>query len=137
MGRLYYLLNVAQHTVSTHANRQCIDILGITAAQLAALFVLAKHPNLRQSELANELACTKGAITTLTERLCSAALVHKTPCSEDRRATRLALTEKGRNCLNQGEPLVANFQKELTSGLNEAEVATIMRFLQHAIGSFR
>lgn len=136
MARLYYLLSVAQHRVSTLANREAERTLGLTAAQLGALLVLEKSPDLRQSELAKALSCTKSAITSLSERLEQGELVERRACPDDGRATRLRLTRKGKRTVQRGKAHVATMQEKLSEGFSEQEIALVARFLGTAIERF-
>jgi DNA-binding MarR family transcriptional regulator len=137
MARLYYLLSVAQHRVSTLANREAERELGLTAAQLGALLVLDKSPDLRQSELAKALSCTKPAVTSLAERLEEAVLIERRPCPDDGRAMRLRLTRKGKGVLRGGKAHVAKLQAKLCEGFSEEEIAIVARFLGSAIERFQ
>ncbi len=107
--------------------------LGITAAQLGVLFVLQEHPKLRKSDLAEQLSCTKAAITALTERLHTSGHLRKTPCENDKRSTRLTLTPKGLSVVQKGTPLVRTLQSKLTEGFSDSEIKILTRFLQQTI----
>ena len=136
MARLYYLLSVAQHRVSTVANRGAEQELGLSAAQLGALFVIEKSPDLRQSALAKALSCTKPAVTSLAQRLEDAGLTERRPCPEDGRATRLRLTRKGKRVVQKGKAHVAKLQAMLCEGYSDEEIAVVARFLGTAIERF-
>ncbi len=136
MPRLYYLLSVAQHRVSTLANREAEKTLNLTASQLGALLVLEKSPDLRQSALAKALSCTKPAVTALCERLLQAGLVERRPCPDDGRASMVRLTRKGKRKVTQGKEHVVAMQSKLSEGFSDDEIAVVARFLEAAIERF-
>ena len=136
MARLYYLLNVAQHRLGKRAKRECEEQLGVTAAQLGALFIVDEQPGLRQNALAEGLSCNKSAVTALVERLSERELIERSPCPDDGRATRLRLTRRGKRTVEKGRPMVARLQDRLTDGFSRAEMQTVARFLRATIERF-
>src|SRR3977135_4405725 len=68
--------------------------MGLPAAQVQALRMLGRGP-LCTSELAAELGGSAPAITQLTNRLVHKRLIERRAVDGDRRAVRLALTDKG------------------------------------------
>lgn len=137
MARLYYLLSVSQHRLSTFANRETERELGLTAAQLAALLALDSSPNLHQSELAKALSCTKPAVTAMAERLLQAELIERHPCPDDGRAMRLSLSRKGKRTVTRGKALVAEMQAQLCEGFSDEEMNVVARFLNSTIERFQ
>ena len=97
--RLYHLLQLAAHRVKVHADRDAQAIAGITAAQAAVLFVIARTPNTTQRMVANQLKQQESAVTAMVGRLIEAALVTRTQSADDGRAWALNLTRAGEDAL--------------------------------------
>jgi DNA-binding MarR family transcriptional regulator len=74
--------------------------IGLTPQQ-AHLLCAADWKSPALSELADALYCDKTNITGLVDRVEKQDLVERVPDHDDRRVTRLALTEKGREAVDQ------------------------------------
>jgi DNA-binding MarR family transcriptional regulator len=77
---------------------------GLTAAQLGVISLLAAHDSMTLTELSRELALGHSTVSGIVDRLAAKGIVQRTPSPEDRRYTRIALTEDARR---QGGPLGA------------------------------
>jgi DNA-binding MarR family transcriptional regulator len=78
-----------------NAMLEIAEDLGVTRIQLFALYSIKARDGLVMGEVANVLHCDPSNVTGLVDRLVSQGLVVRQACPEDRRAKRLALTEKG------------------------------------------
>jgi DNA-binding MarR family transcriptional regulator len=134
--RFFYLLNLARHRVHKRTDRICLERLGVSGAQLGALFVVAERPGLRQRELAATLGYNESAITSLTSRMIAAELLERRPDRDDARASLLSATSRGKRIVARARPLLAELNARLTEGFSEQELDTVARFLTHAIAQF-
>ena len=134
--RFFYLMNMAGHRVFKHVDRVAQAELGVSAAQLGPLFVVARYPGSSQRELAAQLGYNESAITAQVRRLIEAELVERVPSPKDRRATKIELTAKGAEVVRRAQPLLARFNAMLMEGFEEAELDVAARFLEHAIEAF-
>lgn len=73
--------------------------LDIPVAQLKSLFIIACKDGANFRTLASYLGTTPGNVTGIIDRLVEQNLVMRHPGMEDRRVTRLEVTEKGRELL--------------------------------------
>ncbi|ASR37820.1 MarR family transcriptional regulator [Prauserella marina] len=115
--RLYFLLQRAAHQLRVDADRRCLAEVGITTAQLGALFAIEANPGTTQQRLAHTLGQRESAITTLVGRLTTAGLVSKSAHPEQHRAVVLELTKKGAKALTDVRPEMEDFNANLRATL--------------------
>jgi DNA-binding MarR family transcriptional regulator len=78
-----------------HQTRETLSPWDVTPSQSRALNVLTKHGTLRLSELSEHLRIAARSGTEVVDDLQQRGLVERRPDPGDRRATLVALTEKG------------------------------------------
>lgn len=71
------------------------SVCGISSSQLWVLYELNKAPDLKVSELANNLAIHQSTASNLVEKLVKKVLIVKKRELSDQRVVRLSLTEQG------------------------------------------
>jgi DNA-binding MarR family transcriptional regulator len=89
--------------------------VGLTPQQ-AQLLTMVAPQELTHGELATRLHCDKTNVTGLVDRLERRALVRRRPDDDDRRVTKVFLTE-------EGTELVAHFRKAVTAAI-EGQLAS-------------
>jgi DNA-binding MarR family transcriptional regulator len=99
--------------------------MGLPAAQAQALRVLGRGP-LCTSELAAELGVSAPAITQLTDRLTQKRLIERRTVDRDRRAVRIALTDKGRRTVAAFRARRTALFREAFAHLNEGDRASLL-----------
>lgn len=68
-----------------------------TLPRFDVLSALSRHPNgLKMSQLSGVLRVSNGNVTGIADRLAEEGLVERVPVPNDRRATKLQLTDQGR-----------------------------------------
>jgi DNA-binding MarR family transcriptional regulator len=134
--RFFYLLNLARHRVHKRADRLCQERLGVSGAQLGALFVVVERPGLRQREVADALGYNESAITALTHRMIDADLLERRPDPDDGRVSLVFATAHGNRVVARARPVLAELNARLTGDFCDAELDVAARFLEHAIASF-
>jgi DNA-binding MarR family transcriptional regulator len=128
--RVFLLLQQAAHRLRLWADRRCVDLAGITAAQAGALFALRDTPMSTQRELARALGQGESAVTAMVRRLLDAGLVRRHPSPDDHRAHLLALTAAGEATLATVRPVVAEFNAMLRTVLGADGPATLAAALR-------
>lgn len=78
------------------ASKRMEDSMGISGPQRFALRMIATHPGLSSSELADALHLHRSTITGITRRLVSRRLITRTANTADGRVVHLHLTDAGR-----------------------------------------
>ncbi|MCY1297505.1 hypothetical protein D9M70_469480 [compost metagenome] len=73
----------------------------LTPRQKAALIITAKHPGLKQNELAERLFMDRNTVADMVKRLCFAGLLLRKNAEEDQRAYQLFPTAEGVQMLNR------------------------------------
>lgn len=134
--RLIYQINTARHAMMKSLDAGCNEALDISVVQLTALMVLHQHNGCMMKDLASALMLDKSAITGLAKRMQAKGLIAKAPSDTDSRASRLVMTEQGKQKLQQGMPLLQGVNETLTNGFTEQELATVSRFLNHVTQAF-
>ncbi len=130
---LYFLLNSAQQSLFREVDRQALDIVGVSAAQIAALVHLQKRNGCLQAELGQALGLGKAATSGMVCRLERNGLIKRTPSPTDGRGLRVLLTVEGLQALGRAKPLLARLNYVLEDGFKERELVIIRRFLDTII----
>jgi len=121
--RLYHLLQTAAHRLKTRADRDSQSVAGITAAQAAVMFVIAREQGTSQRRVAEQLKLNESAVTGMVGRLMDAGLVGRMPSPTDGRAWVVTLTEAGQAALDTFRGNLDRLNADLTDALGgEAEV---------------
>jgi DNA-binding MarR family transcriptional regulator len=128
--RVFLLLQQTAHRLRIWADRRCVDLAGVTTAQVGALFALHDTPMSTQRELAAALGQRESAVTAMVRRLLEAGLVRRHPSPDDHRAHLLALTPDGEQALKTVRPIVAEFNAMLRRALGADGPATLAAALR-------
>jgi MarR family transcriptional regulator for hemolysin len=99
--------------------------LGVTSAQWRVLLSLGREANLRQVELADRLDIEPITLCRILDRLGEAGLVERRADPADRRAWRLALTDKAGPILDSLHALATELRGEAFDGLDAQQVDQI------------
>ena len=121
--RLYHLLQTAAHRLKTRADRDSQGVAGVSAAQAAVMFVIAREKGTTQRRVAEQLKLNESAVTGMVGRLMDAGFVARTPSPTDGRAWQVALTPAGQVALDRFRGSLDRLNDELTAALGgEAQV---------------
>lgn len=122
--RLYHLLQTAAHRLKTRADRDSQGVAGVTAAQGAVMFVIARERATTQRRVAEQLKLNESAVTGMVGRLMEAGFVSRAPSATDGRAWTVSLTPAGEAALDRFRVNLDALNAEITAALGgEAEVA--------------
>lgn len=135
--RLFTLINKAQHRMLKFADTQCESRLGFSSTQAGALFFIAKNEGCLQKALSAATGLNQSAITGLISRMEKNGLIDRKPCSDDGRASRLYLSDKGAAKLSEIFPLLGELNTKIKGDFTEDELETVARFLNYINSSFR
>ena len=111
------------HQISTQLFLQRVRDAGfdLTPVQFAALDALGQFPGTDQASLASSIAKDRATIGAVIKRLEQKRLVTRQVDAGDKRARKLSLTREGKAVVATLAPVVDRLQKEIFSGLTEAE----------------
>jgi DNA-binding MarR family transcriptional regulator len=122
--RLYHLLQTAAHRLKTRADRDSQGVAGVTAAQAAVMFVIARERATTQRRVAEQLKLNESAVTGMVGRLMEAGFVARAPSPTDGRAWTVTLTPAGEAALERFRVNLDALNADITAALGgEAEVA--------------
>jgi DNA-binding MarR family transcriptional regulator len=118
------------------AHRNIIDhqlnTSGIHRGQPPVLFALQKYDGMSNSEMAEFLGVTPATLTNKIKRMEKAGLVIRKRDPEDKRFSRIYMTEKGRGIMAQLKASVREIENKLLMGFSKDEI-TILRGLVQRI----
>lgn len=95
---------------------------GITRTQWIAIYYIGEMKGITQKELAEKMSATEASTARLVDRLEKNELVIRRKDSEDRRITKLTLTDKGKHFREDLIPLGEQFSNDITRGISEEEL---------------
>lgn len=104
-------------------------MLGVPVTQVAALLYIAKDEGCLLRDLSVALGLKHPATTGLISRMEKNDLIERRACNDDARASRIYLTEQGKNKLPVIFPLIDQFNEQLIKGFSQEEIAVVVRFL--------
>ncbi|MFD5625205.1 MULTISPECIES: MarR family winged helix-turn-helix transcriptional regulator [unclassified Streptomyces] len=90
VSRVLELLETA-----TEHSRDALSTAPVSAAQTRVMYLIERQPGISLTALRRHLAVAAPSATRLCDRLQAAGFLRRTPSPEDRRETRLDLTEAG------------------------------------------
>lgn len=91
----------------------------------------AGESGIRMTDLAQKVVLSKSGLTTLVDRLEQRALLQRIPDTEDRRATRITLTDRGIETFRRAAKVhVTGIQKHFTDRLTDDEAKVIAEVLE-------
>ncbi|GAA0372796.1 MULTISPECIES: MarR family winged helix-turn-helix transcriptional regulator [Micromonospora] len=113
--RAWFGFLTMQEDVRRRLNRQLLREAEISLADFAVLSALRLSPNgpLRVIELREVLRWEKTRLVHQISRMTRRGLVERQSCVEDRRGTRIALTDEGRAVIDKATPLHLRYVRQL------------------------
>jgi DNA-binding MarR family transcriptional regulator len=115
---------VSRELASVYSQR-----FGIDVAEWRVLATLAMSEPRSAGFIVRCTRTHKSKISRAVTRLVSAGLLEGLPSDEDRRETKLRMTERGRALFAELEPLVLEHERRIVSCLDESELAAFARGL--------
>lgn len=91
---LFGLLDVFKRSI-----RELGENEGLTHMQVAALYVIDQTPEMGMGRIAEILHCDASNVTGIVDRLVHQQLVVRQECPTDRRAKKLAVTDRGKEII--------------------------------------
>lgn len=108
---------------------------GIHHGKGHVLNVLAHQDNLSQAELSKQIGIRPASLTDLLEKMEKDQLVRRTKDPQDRRVSRVTLSPRGREIINQNQEIHRKVDEMVYSGLTQTEVAELDRILKKLLAS--
>ncbi|SDM22145.1 MarR family winged helix-turn-helix transcriptional regulator [Maricaulis salignorans] len=127
--RLFLLIEIAARRLNRDADARLKAEAGVTSAQAAVLFLLARRGERRMGEIGDTLSLNPPAVTGLVSRMEALGLVRKTASKTDGRSAVVSLTEKGRALGDAADISLRGLNTELETRLGEDDSDTLHRVL--------
>jgi DNA-binding MarR family transcriptional regulator len=119
------------------AERADIECCGLTVAQAAALEVLLREGPMRLGDLGRRLGITPSTLTRNLTRLENRGLIARSPDPDDRRASRVELTQTGRTAASEVEEQEIAFAETILEALPEDQAESVVNGLGNLLGAIR
>lgn len=115
--------------------RELFEPFGITGQQYNILRILrGQHPNrISAAEIKSRMLDKNSDVSRLLDRLIAKSLVKKSPCSEDKRASDIVITDAGLNLLKELDTSIHNMEKKILM-LSTEESAALNELLDKCRG---
>lgn len=107
--------------------------LGLATAQLPVLSMLRNGERLPQVELAKAAKVEQPTMAQLLARMERDGLIRREPDPNDRRSSLVSLTPTALERLPEGRRVLRDGNAEMTRGLSEDEVQTLVGLLQRVL----
>ncbi len=121
------------HRKLLRAFEDALAPLGLTVAQAHGLSALYCQDGLLAKDLARELSVDAGTLTPMLDRLEKQGLVTRCPYPEDRRATRLCLTERAHRLRPSIEAALTDASTRLAAKFTPEEFETLMALVRRLV----
>jgi DNA-binding MarR family transcriptional regulator len=109
--------------------KRFMDETGLSFSQISILMRMVHRGSTSVSEVGEQLGVTNAAASQAVDRLVQMGLIERTEDPEDRRAKRLALTQKGRTLIEAGIEARSNWIEGLTDDLTPEQQNRIISAL--------
>jgi len=113
-----------------HQTRVALEPWDLSPSLARALSVLSRHGDMRLSGLADHLRIAARSATEVADDLASRGLAERHPDPDDRRATLLVLTDKGRETAEAIKAARRKEGEQVFSGLDTEERDELGRLLR-------
>lgn len=128
MSKVVKDLTFVSRCGARYRNRE-LEPLGLTARQSLTLQEICSHPGISQDEIAHRVALDKSNITRQVAILEENGLVLRTPCTKDKRITRLNPTEKALELVPQIKAVARAWEEYVTEEFSPEELQTLESLL--------
>lgn len=120
------LLTVLRKSRPQHVSK----ILGVSRAEHHALRILSANEGCDISTFAANVGVSQPTATTTVDRLVEAGYITRTPCANDRRVTRLSLTDKGRDIVERSKQAHRAIMAPYIERLTRKEQEDLIRIIK-------
>ena len=103
---------------------------GVSRVQWTALYFLGKYGSMSQNDLADKMDLKSSTIARLIDRLERDGYVKRIKDPEDRRITKLLLTEEGRGLRELLIPEGEKMSEIITQGISEEKINIFLQVLR-------
>jgi MarR family 2-MHQ and catechol resistance regulon transcriptional repressor len=127
--KLFVVLSRAYKVINEETNEWIYEN-GMNPTEFGVLELLYHKGPQPLQQIGNKILLASGSITYVVDKLEKKGLVERIACPTDRRVTYAAITEKGKNFIEEVFPKHAENIHSLMSVLNDEEKDTAIRLLK-------
>lgn len=127
--KLLVVLNRCQQSIMKRGH-DSIKKHDLTIPQFAVLEMLYHKGNLKVGEIIEKSLSTIGSVSVVIDNLIKLKLVEKQKCTEDKRITYVAITEKGKKLIGEVFPSHLNDLDEIMKSLTKEEKEILVILLK-------
>ncbi len=131
--RLFFVLDRTFLQIAQAADIALSEGSGLGRAQAAVLVYLGYHDGCTLTELSEGTGRRNAAMSGLVDRMEAVDLISRKQSYGDRRQRTVHLSDKGWKAREDVMSDFRDFNTQLTRGLNEAELAAVMKFLSQSV----
>lgn len=121
------------HRGMTRIGDARLKALGFATAQLPVLGALHSGEKRSQTDLARYAKVEQPTMAQLLARMERDGLIMREPDPNDRRSSLISLTPEARARLPAGREVLLQGSRDMTRGLSDAEVETLVRLLERIL----
>jgi DNA-binding MarR family transcriptional regulator len=130
--RLTYFIKLAE-TVQRSITEPRLRTVGISYTQLVMLTTIAAEPNISSAELARRNGTTPQATGEIVGALLRNGWIRRIEGKVSRKVLHLELLAAGEAILKRADTVLDAIERELTAGLDQAQIETTKRLLDELI----
>jgi DNA-binding MarR family transcriptional regulator len=124
-----FITNKSAKKLADEFNRR-LQEHGTTRVQWIALFYIGKAGEISQKELSDYMDIKESSMVRLIDRMEKEELVERRKDSEDRRITKIILTDKGKFLIEELMPRGQEFQDDVLKGISKENLEVFKEVLQ-------
>ncbi len=124
-----FITNKSAKKLADEFNRR-LQENGTTRVQWIALFYIGKAGEISQKELSDYMDIKESSMVRLIDRMEKEELVERRKDSEDRRITKIILTDKGKFLKEKLMPRGQEFQDDVLKGISKENLEIFKEVLQ-------
>lgn len=124
-----FITNKSAKKLADEFNRR-LQEHGTTRVQWIALFYIGKAGEISQKELSDYMDIKESSMVRLIDRMEKEELVERRKDSEDRRITKIILTDKGKFLIEELMPRGQEFQDDVLKGISKEDLEVFKEVLQ-------
>ncbi len=136
-NRLLYLISRAVSRLK-YASIERFNNAGVTVtpSQMGILFLLMKRDNMSMSELSSILSIDNSTLTRLSDRLVKLDFIERVRDINDRRISKLRLTDNGRCEGMKAVKTAKEINSEISRGFTDEEMKIFIRVMESFFAKF-
>jgi DNA-binding MarR family transcriptional regulator len=126
---LPYRLSLLSNTVSSNIASTYQDKFGISMSEWRLMAILAEYPNISADEVCQRTRIEKSVVSRAVARLLNRRLLDRSFDENDKRRSRLCLSETGLTVYDEVMPIAESFEKKLIEKLSVEERVSLSNLL--------